>query len=104
MTPKYLKDANGNYLLDENGEKRQEPRASWFDENGEQHSIYAMTQEQADEILEIISTCTKVASYDTSIYNIVYEQAQGFFAGQKTVDDVARLIQSKAMIYVNEQR
>ena len=104
MTPKYLKDANGNYLLDENGEKRQEARATWFDENGEQHSIYAMTQEQADEILEIISTCTKVASYDTSIYNIVYEQAQGFFAGQKTVDDVARLIQSKANIYVNEQR
>ena len=63
-----------------------------------------MTQEQADEVLSIIETCTKVASYDTSIYDIVNEQAQAFFADQKSVDEVARLIQSKANIYVNEQR
>ena len=63
-----------------------------------------LSQEQADEVLNVIETCTKVASYDTSIYDIVNEQAQAFFAGQKSVDEVARLIQSKANIYVNEQR
>ena len=45
-----------------------------------------------------------MASYDTSIYDIVKEQAQAFFADQKSIDEVARLIQSKANIYVNEQR
>ena len=73
-------------------------------ETGEEHNIYAMTREQADEILEIIETCTKVASYDTDIYDIVNEQAQAYFAGQRSLDEVARLIQSKANIYVNEQR
>ena len=103
MTPTYRKDASGNFILDENGEKIEESRGGWVDENGE-HNIYAMTQEQADELMEVIETCTKVANYDTSIYDIVNEQAQAFFAGQKTVDEVARLIQSKANIYVNEQR
>lgn len=103
MTPNYRKDADGNFILDENGEKIEESRGGWVDETGE-HNIYAMTQEQADEVLSVIETCTKVASYDTSIYDIVNEQAQAFFAGQKTVDEVARLIQSKANIYVNEQR
>ena len=104
MTPRYRKDADGNILLDENGEKIEESRGSWIDDSGVEHHIYAMTQEQADEVLSIIETCTKVASYDTSIYDIVNEQAQAFFAGQKSVDEVARLIQSKANIYVNEQR
>ena len=104
MTPRYRKDADGNILLDENGEKIEESRGGWIDDSGVEHHIYAMTQEQADEVLSIIETCTKVASYDTSIYDIVNEQAQAFFAGQKSVDEVARLIQSKANIYVNEQR
>ena len=103
MTPIYRKDANGNYLLDENGERMEEPRGGWSDETGD-HYIYAMTQEQADSILQIIEGTTKVASYDDSIYNIVWEQAQAFFLDQKSVDEVARLIQSKANIYVNEQR
>ena len=104
MTPRYRKDADGNILLDENGEKIEESRGGWIDDSGVEHHIYAMTQEQADEVLSIIETCTKVASNDTSIYDIVYEQAQAFFADQKSVDEVARLIQSKANIYVNEQR
>ena len=82
----------------------QEADGGWIDDSGVEHNIYVMTQEQADEVLSIIETCTKVASYDTSIYEIVNEQAQAFFADQKSIDDVARLIQSKANIYVNEQR
>ena len=104
MTPTYRKDAEGNYILDENGERVQESRGGWIDENGTEHSIYAMTQEQADEVMNVITTCTRVADYSSSIYSIVAEQAEAFFSGQKSVDDVARLIQSKANIYVNEQR
>ena len=63
-----------------------------------------MTQEQADKLWEAVTTCTKVMNMDTSIYEIVSEQAQAYFAGQKSAQDVARLIQSKVTIYVNEQR
>ena len=104
MTPSYQKDSAGNYILDENGEKIEISIGGWIDESGEQHNIYAMTQEQADEVLDIIETCSKIACYDTSIYDIVNEQAQAYFADQRSVDEVVHLIQSKANIYVNEQR
>ncbi len=104
MTPTYRKDAQGNFILDENGEKIPVSRGSFYGADGQEHDVFAMTQEQADGVISVITTCTKVANYDTSIYDIVNEQAQAFFAGQKSVDDVCRLIQSKANIYVNEQR
>ena len=103
MTPEYEMDENGKIKLDEEGNKVQIPRTSYWDETGE-HPIYAMTQEQADKLWEAVTTCTKVMNFDDSIFDIVYEQAQAYFAGQKSAQDVARLIQSKVTIYVNEQR
>ena len=39
-----------------------------------------------------------------SIMDIVTEQAAAYFSGQKSAEEVAKLIQSKANIYINEQR
>lgn len=104
-TVQYQQDANGNYLLDENGEKIPVVRYSmWNEITGQAESIYALDQEQVDQIRSLIETTTKAADYNDSIFSIVNEQAAAFFEGQKTAEDVARLIQSKANIYVNEQR
>ncbi len=104
MKTEYRKDSSGNYILDENGEKIPQVRGSYLNDNGEEINIYAMTREQADEALAIIETCTRAANYDTSITEIVKEQVQAYFEGQKSLDEVCRLIQSKANLYVNEQR
>ncbi|MBR1456412.1 MAG: extracellular solute-binding protein [Oscillospiraceae bacterium] len=104
MTPEYRRDANGNYVLDDNGERIEVSRGSYGMADGSVHYLFAVTQEQADKLLEVINATTKVESYDDSIFDIVNEQAQAFFAGQKSAEEVARLIQSKANIYVNEQR
>ncbi len=104
MTPDYYTDENGHYLLDEDGKKIEIPRYGYTMEDGTEINIYALTQEQADKLWEAITTCTKVRDYNTSILEIVQEQAQAYFAGQKSAEEVAKLIQSKANIYVNEQR
>ena len=104
MTPEYRKDADGNFVLDNSGEKIQVSRGSYGMADGSIKYIYAVTQEQADKLLDVINSTTKVMDTDDSIYDIVNEQAQAFFAGQKSAEEVARLIQSKANIYVNEQR
>lgn len=104
MTPKYQTDANGNYILDENGDKIQEPRGGIGFGDGKTYEIYALSQKEADKLLELINTTTKVTDQNDSILNIVKEQAQAYFAGQKSAEEVARLVQSKANIYVNEQR
>ena len=56
------------------------------------------------QIRELIETTTKMADYDNAIIQIVSEQAKPFFEGQKSAEDVAKLVQSKVNIYVNEQR
>ena len=104
MTPEYYKDADGNYILDENGEKIPMAKMSFGTENGTV-DVYALTQEQADKLTDLITATTAVADYNNnSVFEIVAEQSQAFFAGQKTAEEVAKLVQSKANIYVNEQR
>ena len=104
MTVKYMKDANGNFQLDENGERIPEARLGTYGASGELQYFYALSHEQADKITELINTTTKTADYNSSIYDIVNEQAAAYFSGQKSAEDVAKLVQSKANIYVNEQR
>ena len=104
MTPEYEKDENGEYVLDENGERKQIPIGGSWAEDGTEIEIYCMTQEQADKLWQAVTTCNKVWEEDSAIYDIVFEQAQAYYAGQKTAEEVSRLIQNKVTIYINEQR
>jgi hypothetical protein len=105
MTIEYYKDADGNYILDENGEK--EPISKYEVYNSETDSydeVYCASQSQVDSLTNLIKSTTKCANYDSDIFDIVSEQAAAYFAGQKSADEVAKLVQSKANIFVNEQR
>ena len=103
MEVKYEQDANGNYILDENGERK--PISLGMVTDGmNTYEIYATTPRQAEQLREVINSSTKMMDYDQSIIDIVKEEAAAYFAGQKSAEDVAKLIQSKANIYINEQR
>ena len=104
MTPDYEKDADGNYLLDEEGNKKQISRGGIGMADGSVHEVYAMTQEQADKLIELIDSTSRILSNNDSLIQICTEEAQAFFAGQKSAEEVARLTQSKVNIFVNEQR
>lgn len=104
-TIQYVKNEDGHYVLDDDGEKIPVVRASmWNAELGKVEEIYCLTEEQVEQIRALILTTTKVADYNQEILDIVKEQAAPFFAGQKSAEEVAKLVQSKANIYVNEQR
>ena len=105
MTPEYKKDENGNYLLDENGQRIEQPRSSGFGFGfGGDAEIYALTQEQGDEVMALMEGTDRVWNSDTAILDTITAESEAFFAGQKSADEVAKLIQSKLTIYVNEQR
>ena len=90
-------------MLDENGERI--PVSKGMISDGvNTYTIYATTQEQADQLRQAIADTTKLMNYDMSIADIVTEQAAAYFSGQKSAEEVAKLIQSKANIYINEQR
>lgn len=72
--------------------------------NGEEIYYYALSEQEKDQILQIIDNVKYTASYDNSLLDIVREEAGAFFAGEKSVNDAAAYIQSRMMLYVNEQR
>ncbi len=104
MTPHYQKDESGEILLDENGEPVRETLTSIGLPDGTVVPIYELSQELGDQVRELAETTTKVYESNEGIFKIVSDEAEAFFQGQKSAEDVAKLIQSKVNIYVNEQR
>ena len=102
MTPRYQTDADGNFILDENGEKIEE--FDYWGWSGGSVEIGAVTQAEADKILAVIDSTTRVTEYDDELYSIILTDCEAFFAGQKSAEEVSKLLQSKMTIYVNEQR
>ena len=103
MTPEYEKDENGNYVLDENGQKIEVPRSSWgWGSTATQ--LYALNEKEADEIRALVMGTDRVWGSDQGILDTITAESEAFFAGQKSAEEVAKLIQSKLTIYVNEQR
>ena len=103
MTMKYKQDADGQFLLDDNGEKIPQPLID-SEILGTHITYYALTPDMAASLTSLAEGTTRILVNDVSILNIVDEQAEAFFQGQKSAEEVAKLIQSKVDIYVNEQR
>ena len=105
MTVEYQKDANGNYTLDEKGERIPIAKGGfWIEGMDEPTEYYALTQDQADKVMSIINSTDKLYMENKTVLDIIFEQADAFLSGQKTAEEVARLVQGKMSIYVNEQR
>ena len=68
-----------------------------------QVEIKPATQEQVDEVKDLIANITAVdGAVSTDIMNIINEEAAHYFAGQKTAEQVAETIQSRVWVYLSE--
>ena len=81
----------GSYEVVENGE------STW-------QEVYALTQEDVDQILSVINSATGIVDYDDEILSIVSDEVSAYFAGDKDVATTANMIQSRVNLYVQEQR
>lgn len=91
-----------SYWLDENGNKEYYDD-TWYI-NGEEIVLEPFTQEEVDAICEFIYTVNRVEYYNDDIRNIITEEAEAFFTGQKSVQEVVDIIQSRAQVFVDENR
>ena len=95
---KSFQDALGqefnNYVMDENGEFVNQK--------------ITFTQEDMDMLLGVINNTQlfgqSYASTQDQLQKIVSEEVSSYFAGEKSAEDVAAMIQNRASIYVSEQR
>ena len=69
----------------------------------EQFRVF-LTEEMADEIIEFIKSLNHVLRYNVPVNNIIKEEAAQYFAGQKSLEDTARIIQNRVSTYVAERR
>lgn len=97
----------------------QKPTYEWTDENGETHveeedmSIWIngesvpygpLSQEQLDELIAFIESVHNPYYYNEEIMNIINEEIDGFFTGQKPAENVADVIQRRVQNYVDENQ
>lgn len=61
-----------------------------------------MTDEDIERVLSYIESVTNTYGNQSDISDIVMEEAASYFSGQKSAQDVAAVIQSRAQIYVDE--
>lgn len=88
------------YYLDENGNKEYYDDVIYIDDV--EVTIDPMTQEEVDRFMELLKTFKNVGRYDDTLINIISEEAEPYFNGQKNAGEVAKIIQERAQIYLQE--
>ncbi len=68
------------------------------------YEVKAATQEQIDALRRLVDTARPGKNTDTEILNIIIEEAGPYFAGQKTAQEAADIIQSRVQIYISENQ
>ncbi len=63
-----------------------------------------LTEDQVETLMELITGTTCTARYDEELNNIISEELEPFFAGNKFLDDTVRYIQDRVTKYINESR
>lgn len=101
----YLKDENGEVMLDDNGEPIIANGGGSVGYGDDwMYTYHVTTEEEAELLEELIGIAKPMVAADTTILNIIKEEAGAFFKGQRSAADVAGIIQSRVQVYVNENR
>ena len=103
MTVEYERNPDGSFVLNEDGSRKEAERDTTT-LNGRIYQFRIVSQEDVALVETVIAATTRVLGMDDSMKAIITEGAAPFFAGQRSAEEAARLIQSKAVLYVNEQR
>lgn len=90
------------YYLDENGKKVEYEDTHYI--GGKEIKINPLTQEERD-LLEayIINAKPAVFYYNDEVTNIITEETEAYFAGDKTAEQTAEIIQNRVSILISEQ-
>lgn len=90
------------YWENNNGEKEYYDDQVWI--SNQTFTITPNTDEDNQRMMDFIKSVNTVYEYDTDLLKIIDEEVQAYFSGQKSVDEVADIIQNRASTYINESR
>jgi hypothetical protein len=92
------------YYIDENG-KKVEYNYSYYDQSKNKSvDVDPLTEDEKKKIVDyIMNTTTIVDNFDPEIQNIIMEEAEAFFEGEKKSDEVISNLQNRISILLSEQ-
>jgi ABC-type glycerol-3-phosphate transport system substrate-binding protein len=91
----YLENATETYTMGE-GDMDTDPYAYLIE-------VTEVTEKNRESMRTLINSLDKLYYRDGTLMSVVKEIAQEYFAGQKTVDETAKAIQSRVSIYLSER-
>lgn len=62
-----------------------------------------LSREESQYIRDLVSSSTNYRDMESPVFAIVSEEAASFFAGDKSAEDVAEIIENRVKIYLSEQ-
>ena len=65
-------------------------------------STVKVTDQDFDNLEKLVSGANTLSISDSKVEEIAYEEAKAYFSGQKSADEVAKLIQNRVTTYLNE--
>ena len=99
----FKRNPDGSYALDAEGQRIEADRGSTY-VAGTEVKLRAVTPEEVALVEELTAATTHVLSTDNSLKEILVSGAAPYFVDQRSLDETVRQIQSRASIYINEQR
>jgi len=105
--PGYTDNKDGSYTNIEGETIIPKGSVYLYDEKTNSSTIipwYGLTQEIYDDFMELLNSINRTGESNDSISDIINEELGPFFNNQKSAQETAAIIQSRANIYVNEQR
>jgi ABC-type glycerol-3-phosphate transport system substrate-binding protein len=67
-----------------------------------EYTLDPLTQAQLDEFKEYINGAAISGNYDSDIIDIITEEAAAYYSGDKSAEEVTKLIQNRVSIYLGE--
>ncbi len=98
----YARDNQGFLLLGLDGMPL--PQYDSINYDGWQYEYHPVTEEETAALLYLMDTAQAASPMDDTLWRIIVEEAGPYFQGQKTVEDTATAIQSRAGVYLKENR
>ncbi len=78
-------------------------KGNYYDNSTDEYIyVYKASQEDVDTVIALINSADRRYYSFTEVQNIITEEAAYYFAGQKSYEVVAALIQNRVQLYLNE--
>ncbi|MDE5564768.1 MAG: hypothetical protein K2I93_06400 [Oscillospiraceae bacterium] len=94
---KFEEQMDDEMYIMESGERTD---LEYYDDDSD---VYPLTQEERDGLEAYIRGCETFMMLDENVKNIVLEEAGMYFSGDRSAEDTAKMIQSRAQIMLSEQ-